>query len=156
MSVGEDQSQPVTVVGVNSPALEWLLRNHAVERVAALDRRASSLIITQPMDNLNCPAAYRGQDFTWRQFVQSRKTCSGPNGGAGWSTDNCHVRMKSSSCGHVNDLFRIRARVPNCPSTSRFIDFIFRPANPMTQPCLIRQPAKPTSQEHLTQHDRIP
>jgi hypothetical protein len=71
MSVGEDQSQPVTVVGVNSPALEWLLRNHAVEKVAALDPQAvPPLIITPPMDNLNLPAAYRGQDFTWRQFVQ--------------------------------------------------------------------------------------
>jgi hypothetical protein len=71
MSVGEDQSQPVTVVGVNSPALEWLLRGHAVAKVSALDPQATPpLIITPPMDNLSLPASYRGQDFTWRQSVQ--------------------------------------------------------------------------------------
>jgi hypothetical protein len=71
MSVGEDQSQPVTVMGVNSPALEWLLRNHAVKNVAALDPQGTPpMIITPPMNNLDLPAAYRGQDFVWRQVVQ--------------------------------------------------------------------------------------
>ncbi len=71
MSVGEDQSQPVTIMGVNSTALEWLLRDHSVAKVAALDPQATPpLIITPPMDNLSLPAAYRGQDFTWRQRVQ--------------------------------------------------------------------------------------
>lgn len=71
MSVGEDQSQPVTIVGVQSPALEWLLRDRAVKQAAALDPQATPpLIITPPMDNLSLPAAYRGQDFTWRQRVQ--------------------------------------------------------------------------------------
>jgi hypothetical protein len=71
LSVGEDQSQPVTIMGVNSPALEWLLRNHAVKNVAALDpQETPPLIITPPMDKLTLPAAYRGQDFVWRQAVQ--------------------------------------------------------------------------------------
>jgi hypothetical protein len=71
LSLGEDQSQPVTVVGVNSPALEWLLREHSVKRVAALDPQGTPpLIITPPMNNLDLPAAYRGQDFAWRQVVQ--------------------------------------------------------------------------------------
>jgi hypothetical protein len=71
LSVGEDQSQPVTIMGVNSPALEWLLRDHAVKSVAALDPQATPpLLITPPMDNLDLPAAYRGQDFTWRRVVQ--------------------------------------------------------------------------------------
>ena len=70
-SVGEDQSQPVTIVGVNSPALEWLLRDHSVSKVAALDPQGTPpLIITPPMNNLDLPAAYRGQDFVWRQVVQ--------------------------------------------------------------------------------------
>jgi len=69
-SVGEDQSQPVTVMGIDSPALTWLLRNHAVKQVAALDPQSTPpLIITPPMDKLNLPSAYRGQDFTWRQVV---------------------------------------------------------------------------------------
>jgi hypothetical protein len=71
LSVGEDQSQPVTIMGVNSPALEWLLRDHDVKTVAALDPQGTPpLIITPPMDNLDLPAAYRGQDFVWRQAVQ--------------------------------------------------------------------------------------
>jgi hypothetical protein len=71
LSVGEDRSQPVTIMGVNSPALEWLLRDHAVSTVAALDPQGTPpLIITPPMNNLELPAAYRGQDFVWRQVVQ--------------------------------------------------------------------------------------
>ncbi len=70
-SVGEDQSQPVTIMGVSSPALEWLLRNHDVKTVAALDPQGTPpLIITPPMNSLDLPAAYRGQDFVWRQAVQ--------------------------------------------------------------------------------------
>jgi hypothetical protein len=70
-SVGNDLSQPVTIMGVNSPALEWLLRDHAVKQVAALDPTSTPpLIITPPMDNLNLPSAYRGQDFVWRQQIK--------------------------------------------------------------------------------------
>jgi hypothetical protein len=71
LSLGHDRSQPVTLVGFDSPALEWLLRGHPVELVTSLDPQAAPpLIITPPMDNLNLPSAYRGQDFTWRQRVQ--------------------------------------------------------------------------------------
>jgi len=58
----------VTIVGVNSPALEWTLRNHQVEIVSTLDPQvAPPIVITPLMDNLELPSAYRGQDFTWRQ-----------------------------------------------------------------------------------------
>ena len=71
MSLGHDQSQPVTLMGVDSPALEWLLRYHSVELVSTLDpQSAPPIIITPPMDALSLPSAYRGQDFTWRQRVQ--------------------------------------------------------------------------------------
>ena len=70
-SVGDDQSQPVIIMGIQSPALEWLLRDRDVKQVAALDPQATPpLIITPPMNDLNLPSAYRGQDFTWRQSVQ--------------------------------------------------------------------------------------
>ena len=70
MSLGDDQSQPVTVMGIESPGLEWLLRDHAVEQVTALDPQSSPpLIITPPMDNVSLAAGYRGQDFVWRQRV---------------------------------------------------------------------------------------
>jgi hypothetical protein len=70
-SLGHDQSQPVTIMGIDSPALEWLLRNHAVTLVAALDPQSTPpIIITPPMNDLGLPAAYRGEDFIWRQRVQ--------------------------------------------------------------------------------------
>jgi hypothetical protein len=70
-SVGDDRSQPVTILGIDSPALEWLLRKHAVNRVTSLDPQALlPLVITPPMDDLDLPSGYRGQDFIWRQQVQ--------------------------------------------------------------------------------------
>jgi hypothetical protein len=70
-SLGHTQSQPVTVMGIDSLALEWLLRNHSVEVVSTLDPQVSPpIVITPPMDDLSLPSAYRGQDFTWRQHVQ--------------------------------------------------------------------------------------
>lgn len=71
LSVGHELSQPVTIMGVNSPALEWLLRNHEVKVVDALDpQSAPPLVITLPMNDLKLAAAYRGEAFTWRQTVQ--------------------------------------------------------------------------------------
>jgi len=68
LSTGHERSQPVAVLGVNSPALEWLLRNHSVEVVSTLDPLvAPPLVITLLMEDLGLPSAYRGQDFTWRQ-----------------------------------------------------------------------------------------
>jgi hypothetical protein len=70
-SLGHAQSQSVTVMGINSPALEWLLRNHQVEVVSTLDPQiAPPLVITPLMEDLGLPSAYRGQDFIWRQPVQ--------------------------------------------------------------------------------------
>jgi hypothetical protein len=67
-SLGHDRSQPVTVMGVDSPALEWALRDRTVEFVSTLDPQvAPPIVITPPMSDLGLPAAYRGQDFTWRQ-----------------------------------------------------------------------------------------
>ena len=67
-STGDIESQPVTVMGVASPALEWTLRNHEVEVVSVLDPlNAPPIVITPLMNELGLPSAYRGQDFTWRQ-----------------------------------------------------------------------------------------
>jgi len=69
-SLGHQESQPVTIMGISSPALEWLLRNREVQLVSVLDPQSTPpLIITPPMENLNLPSAYRGQDFVWRQRV---------------------------------------------------------------------------------------
>ncbi len=70
-SLGHTQSQPVTVVGINSPALEWLLRDHSVKLVSLLDPQDTPpVVITPIMNDIGLPSAYRGQDFVWRQHVQ--------------------------------------------------------------------------------------
>src|SRR5688500_4822479 len=70
-SLGHINSQPVTIMAIDSPALEWVLNAHQVEVVSALDPQvAPPLVVTQPMDSLYLPSAYRGQDFAWRQTPQ--------------------------------------------------------------------------------------
>jgi hypothetical protein len=70
-SLGHTQAQPVTVTGIDSPALEWLLRDRPVEMASTLDPRvAPPIVITPMMNDLGLPSAYRGQDFTWRQTPQ--------------------------------------------------------------------------------------
>jgi hypothetical protein len=67
-SLGHTGSQPVTIMGINSPALEWVLQNHEVKIVSELDPQiAPPIVVTPIMDDLGLPSAYRGQDFTWRQ-----------------------------------------------------------------------------------------
>jgi hypothetical protein len=67
-SLGHAKSQPVTILGIDSPALEWVLRDRTVEIVSTLDPQvAPPMVITPIMDDLGLPAAYRGQDFAWRQ-----------------------------------------------------------------------------------------
>lgn len=68
-ATGHADEFPVTVFGVDSPALLWALRNHNPEVVLALDPASTpALVITPPQQTLELPAAYRGQDFTWRQI----------------------------------------------------------------------------------------
>lgn len=67
-SLGHTQSQPVTIMGINSPALEWILQNRDVEIVDELNPQvAPPIVITPLIQDLGLPSAYRGQDFTWRQ-----------------------------------------------------------------------------------------
>ena len=70
-SLGHIDSQPVTIYGLSSPALEWLLRYSEVSTASTLDPQlAPPIVITPQMSDLGLPAAYRGQDFTWRQTPQ--------------------------------------------------------------------------------------
>lgn len=63
-------AQPVTIAGLDSPALEWLLHEHKVEVVSLLNASASPpMIITTGQDNPSLAAGYRGQSFAWRQDV---------------------------------------------------------------------------------------
>lgn len=65
-SSGDKQAQPVTIIGVNSPALEWLLRRHSPQVHPLLNPAAAPpLVITRSGENLQQSAVYRGQDFGW-------------------------------------------------------------------------------------------
>ena len=66
--LGNDFSAPVVITGINSSALEWALREHSVSVVASLDISSSPyFVITPQQTDPILVAAYRGQDFTWRQ-----------------------------------------------------------------------------------------
>jgi len=61
---------PVTINRVDSPALQWLLRDHAVEVVEQVVPAATpALLITPAQVNPGLEAPYRGQDFLWRMQV---------------------------------------------------------------------------------------
>ncbi len=63
---GNNDALPVTIVGLRSPALQWLLRDHDIELVENLDPSAAPpLVITGQQDDLGLAVPYRGQDFVW-------------------------------------------------------------------------------------------
>ena len=65
---GNVDALPVTVAGLDSPALLWALRGHEVSVVDKLDAStAPAIVITPLQDSVNLAASYRGQDFTWNQ-----------------------------------------------------------------------------------------
>jgi hypothetical protein len=67
-STGDDMSQDVTLLNIDSPALEWLLRGRALHKVTMLDlQEAPAIVISTQDGDLNLPIEYRGQDFTWRR-----------------------------------------------------------------------------------------
>ncbi len=75
---GDGQSQEVTVVSLDSPALDWLLRDHHLRHVSGLDPlQTPPLVITPNQEGLNLSSAYRGQDFLWQQEPD-------------WSNSNIH------------------------------------------------------------------
>jgi hypothetical protein len=66
--LGNDAAAPVMIVGLDSPSLEWTLRNHQVSVVESLDiSSAPYFVITPLQDDPSLSSAYRGQDFAWRQ-----------------------------------------------------------------------------------------
>jgi hypothetical protein len=68
-SRGAVDSLPVTVYGVESPALMWVLRDWGVgESAAAPLDSASPLIVGPDQADISFGAAYRGQDFIWRLY----------------------------------------------------------------------------------------
>lgn len=65
---GNETSATVVIAGLQSPSLEWTLREHPVRVVSSLDAGSSpGFVITPHETDPVLIAAYRGQDFTWRQ-----------------------------------------------------------------------------------------
>jgi len=66
---GNDYAAQIVIAGVQSPALEWLLRQRSVTVTSVLDvSSAPPLVITaQGESSPALASAYRGQDFIWRQ-----------------------------------------------------------------------------------------
>jgi hypothetical protein len=66
--LGNKNSAAVVITGVNSPALEWVLREHQVILAKTLDvSSAPDFVITPVETDPKLVSAYRGQDFSWRQ-----------------------------------------------------------------------------------------
>ena len=65
---GHDYVASVAILGIDSPAMEWALRQNPVQVVTALDAvSAPDFVITSYAMNPELVSAYRGQDFIWRQ-----------------------------------------------------------------------------------------
>lgn len=65
---GNDYSVPVAITGLDSPALEWALREHQVIIAKTLDVSSSPYFVITPFQtDPVLVSAYRGQDFSWRQ-----------------------------------------------------------------------------------------
>jgi hypothetical protein len=63
----DPNAQPVTIAGIDSPALRWLLRDRPVEvRLAAGAASDPPMVITPDQQDPALVAAYRGQSFVWR------------------------------------------------------------------------------------------
>lgn len=67
-STGDALAQEVTLYGVDSPAIQWLLRGRVLHVVEVVNPQwEPPIVITPQSDSLDLPASYRGQDFTWRR-----------------------------------------------------------------------------------------
>ncbi len=62
-------AQPVTIVGVDSPALEWLLRGHSITKLSSVHPSSSPppFVITSDQKDPSLSATYRGESFVWRE-----------------------------------------------------------------------------------------
>jgi hypothetical protein len=67
-SEGNDNALAVTILHLDSPALEWLFRARRVSVTDALDPATAPPIVITPYEvDPSLASAYRGQDFIWRQ-----------------------------------------------------------------------------------------
>ena len=61
-------AQSVTMAGIDSPAMQWLLRGHTLYTTVAIDISGQPpILITTDQQNPALASTYRGQIFTWQQ-----------------------------------------------------------------------------------------
>ena len=61
-------AQPITIAGITSPALEWLLRERSVSvQDSASPTEAAPMVVAVNQDDPVLAARYRGQSFVWRR-----------------------------------------------------------------------------------------
>ncbi len=77
LNTGADASLPLTIVGVDSPALRWLFRDWEVEETTILAPDAvPELVITPATVDLTLTADYRGAPFVWREIGDWQQAAS--------------------------------------------------------------------------------
>jgi hypothetical protein len=70
-----ENAQPLTIAGVSSPALEWLLRERPVSlQPAASPSDAAPMVLTVSQDDPVLAARFRGQSFVWRRTTLWEQT----------------------------------------------------------------------------------
>ena len=68
-NTGVDNDLQVTVYGIDSPSLAWLLREQSVTYASTAPVDSSSDIVIGPYDpQAAFGAEFRGQDFIWRRY----------------------------------------------------------------------------------------
>jgi hypothetical protein len=67
---GMNGALDVTIVGLDSPALQWVLRDWplTVSSGSALSGTPSIVIASDQFPSANIETTYRGQDLTWRKY----------------------------------------------------------------------------------------
>jgi hypothetical protein len=61
LNAGYNASLPLTILGVNSPALDWLFRDWQIQNVTGLAPEATPEMIISSIDKLSLTANYRGE-----------------------------------------------------------------------------------------------
>ncbi len=61
LNAGYAASLPLTILGVNSPALDWLFRDWQIQKVTELAPEATPEMIISSIDKLSLTANYRGE-----------------------------------------------------------------------------------------------
>ena len=66
INTGLEESLPITLVGVDSPALEWMLHEWETNKNDIFDPVATpEIIITSELSQLDLTAQYRGEPLVW-------------------------------------------------------------------------------------------